>query len=80
MTTDEFSAAAELRDRRAQAAAEAGMAADRASEKAADLLVFYMRQAYKGAGLSWDEDNETEVRQIIDLLNDATEARIRAAQ
>lgn len=44
-------------------------------EKAADLLVFYMANAWKAAGLQWQGDNESETRAIVDLIVDAVSER-----
>jgi hypothetical protein len=40
-------------------------------EKAEDLLIFYFRKAWEEAGLRWDSDNSSEIRQIVDHLVDA---------
>jgi hypothetical protein len=37
-------------------------------EKLAGLLGFYLRNAYIGAGLSWDSDNWAEVYEMVDLV------------
>jgi hypothetical protein len=39
-----------------------------AREKAEDLLIFYFRRAWEEAGLRWDSDNSSEIRQIVDHL------------
>lgn len=49
-----------------------------AQEKAADLLIFYMRHAWEAAGKKWDGDNEAETRAIIDLIVDACSERDRS--
>jgi hypothetical protein len=41
------------------------------NDKAADLLVFYMAKAWESAGLTWQGDNDSEVRAIVDLIVDA---------
>ena len=47
-----------------------------AQEKAADLLIFYMRHAWEAAGKKWElPDNSSEVRAIVDLIIDACSER-----
>lgn len=39
------------------------------SERAADMLVYYFRLALTRAGVQWNEDNEAEIRGIVDSLD-----------
>lgn len=41
---------------------------------AADLLVFYMRQAWEKAGIGWEDDNSTEIRNLVRRLEDGARA------
>lgn len=38
------------------------------SDEAADLLIFYMRRVWEEAGLTWDSDNSSEMRELVDHL------------
>ena len=40
--------------------------------RAKQLLVYYMQQAWEAAGLHWDSDNVAEVESIIDEIVSAT--------
>jgi hypothetical protein len=51
-----------------------------AQDKAADLLVYYLRTVWGAAGLRWDEDNEAEVRNLVDWLGAAAEDAARAVR
>ena len=44
--------------------------------EAADLLIYYMRQAWTRAGLNWEPDNSAEMRILVDHLMDAVDKRI----
>lgn len=46
--------------------------------RAEDLLVHYFATAFRAAGLIWDSDNDSEVRQIIDAIDEMTDDSIRA--
>ena len=43
--------------------------------QAATLLAFYLRQAYEAGGLTWTNDNELEVAEIVDAILDAADAQ-----
>lgn len=43
-------------------------------DAAADLLIFYMRQAWEAAGKGWDSDNSTEMRNLVDKLAEGAQA------
>jgi hypothetical protein len=45
-------------------------------DRAADLLIHYMRTAWEAAGLHWEPDNSTEIRIIFDHLMAAVTQRV----
>lgn len=47
------------------------------ADRAADMLVYYFRLALTRAGVHWNEDNEAEIRGIVDSLTDHMRDEIR---
>lgn len=64
----------EMDQERRQLAASRSMAA---AAKAEEMLTRYLKQAWEAAGLTWTDDNDAEVGEIVSLI---TEAAADAAQ
>ncbi len=49
----------------------------RPEDRAADLLVHYFREVWRRSGLTWDGDNDAEVRAIVDAFAEIVADQIR---
>lgn len=41
---------------------------DTPRSKVQKLLSFYLRKAWENVGLTWDQDNETEIEEIVEAF------------
>lgn len=56
------------------------MTANDKISKAKRLLRHYIQTSFEGSGLQWDNDNVSEVDEIVDLIIDATIQTIETKQ
>jgi hypothetical protein len=48
-----------------------------AKYRAEELLIHYMRHAWRAAGLDWDPDNSSEMGVLLDAIQDMVRDEIR---